>query len=212
LAGGQVDVDEDLREQLAKLLVAISRLEQVGDGDSKSVPPEALLTAANGLMAAHRWADSARYFDAYVARNASNWEAQYLRGVAHANIRGGFTSDLSSLRAYNEAIALAPTTTDQNTMARLFAYRGAIAKRLNRLDQAEYDLLLAKTKATANYELADIAYNLACVYAMTNRKQETLVQLRALRNLGKVDLVQAHLDDYFHTLRNDVDFRREAGL
>lgn len=212
LASGRVDANEDIRTDLAKLLAAVSRLEQQST-DSSTIPLEALLAAANGLMAAHRWIEAARYFDMYVAKMDANWEVQFLRGVAYANTRAGFPSNLSALRAYNEAIALAPHTIEPNLMARLFAYRGAIAKRLNRLDQAEHDLLLARNKATASYELADIAYNLACVYAMTNRKKETLSELRILRELNPQGpaIVRAHIDDYFSNLRDDPEFRREIG-
>jgi hypothetical protein len=211
LVSGQADINDEIKDDLAKLLAVVSRLEDER-GDRPAIPLEALLTAANGLMAAHRWTEAARYFDMYVAQVQDNWEVQYTRGVAHANTRGGIPANVTALRAYNEAIAFAPLDTNPNIMARLFAYRGAIAKRLNRLGQAEHDLLLARTMATARYELGDIAYNLACVYAMTSRKQETLNELRALREFGRLEAVHAHLDDYFRTLRDDPDFRREAGL
>lgn len=210
LISGRANVTENVQEDLSELLASLSRVSQRAR-DLATPPLDALRAAANGLMAARRWEEAARYFDMYVAQEDANWEVQFTRGVAHANTRGGDAANVAALRAYNEAIALAPPDARPNTMARLFGYRGAIAKRLNRLDQAEHDLLLARSKATASYELDDIAYNLACVYAMTGRKQEALAELRTLREVGKLTMVHAHLDSYFRDLRDDPDFREIVG-
>lgn len=81
------------------------------------------------------------------------WDDFYIRGVNLANSRGGDGKNLAALRAYNEAIALAPADLENNTRSRLHAYRGAILKRLGRLDEAEHDLALAQKWATATREI-----------------------------------------------------------
>lgn len=207
LVKGTARIDSEAHERLSMLLATMSRLQDQGVSAS-ALPPDALLNAAKGLMAEKRWADAAQYFDRYVERVDSDWKIQFTRGVAHANARAGAPSNLAALRAYNEAIALTPDDVDQNMRARLYTYRGAIEKRLGRLGPAEHDLLLAQSWATNHYERKDAAYNLACVYAMSGRKTEALQELRNLLELGGLQLINAHLDDYFRSLVDDPEFRR----
>src|SRR5262249_3948754 len=87
----------------------------------------------------------------YAQYRPDDWESCYSRGVAFANARRGKQTDVASLRAYNDAIAFAPRMIDDNLRARLFSYRGAILKRLGRLDENESDLSLASKYATAYY-------------------------------------------------------------
>ncbi|HEX3648759.1 MAG TPA: hypothetical protein VHV49_10030 [Pseudonocardiaceae bacterium] len=208
---GVEDVANDLRNEMKSELNLL--LEIIGNLQGKgvslgSVPAAALLEAAKGLMAQHRWGDAAKYLDEY-AKSVDDWTVQWSRGVAYANQRNGITSDVAALRAYNEAIALAPRDADLNDRARLLGYRGAILKRLRRLDEAESDLQLATRWATRDYEITDITYNLACVYAMLGRKHEMILAIRSLRSIGALSLVTSHLDDYFVSVRDDPDFRAE---
>jgi len=107
----------------------------------------------------------------------------------------------------SEAIALAPSNLDMNLRARLHGYRGAAFKRLNRLDEAESELLLAKKWATENYEISDVAYNLACIYAMSYRKQQMLEQLSFLiQNQSWKKVIKAKRE-YFGNYWHDPDFQ-----
>ncbi|MFI1170008.1 tetratricopeptide repeat protein [Streptomyces melanogenes] len=210
LVSGTATVDQQVRTALEQMEAVMSILrDRAAEG---AVPPDVELNLARALMAERRWAEAAEHFDRYVTQVEVDWEVHFVRGVAHGNTRGGPSSDLSAWRAYNEAIALLPDETEPNVSARLFAYRGAMAKRLGRYDQAESDLQLARRHATANYEITDIAYNLAAVYALAGRRDEALAELRTLRDLGHIDLVRGHLDDYFSTLRQDPEFRRITGI
>jgi tetratricopeptide (TPR) repeat protein len=108
------------------------------------------------------------------AGDSGDWEDYYIRGVNLANSREGNASDLGALRAYSEAIALVPTGLSKNDRSRLHAYRGAVLKRLGRLEEAQQDLVLAQKWAHADREINDALYNLASVAALDGRNTEAL--------------------------------------
>jgi tetratricopeptide (TPR) repeat protein len=203
-------VAENLREEIKgdlKLLLSTLANLQVKGVSLTSVPAPALLEAARGLMAEHQWGEAARYLDEY-AKSVDDWQVHWSRGVAYGNERRGIASDLAALRAYGESIALSPKTVDPNDLARLYSYKGAMLKRLGRLDEAEADLLLAKKMASRKFEMIDIAYNLSCVYAMMGRKYDAFTALRSLQALGGIDMVLGHLNDYFKDLKGEHEFRQ----
>ena len=206
--------DQQVREALARMEteVGILRDRSTSASAGDAIPPGTELNLAKALMTERRWAEAAEHFDQYVSKVDTDWEVHFARGVAHTNTRGGPSADLAALRAYNEAIVLLPDGADPNLVARLFTYRGAVAKRLGKYDQAEADLLLARRHATADYEITDISYNLAAVYALAGRRDEALTELRQLRSLGGIRRVRRHLDDYFRALRDDPDFRQITGF
>jgi hypothetical protein len=175
---------------------------------ASEVRESAKVTLAKGELVAGRWAIAASLLDE-VAKDegVTDWEHHFSRGVAHANERGGRESDLSALRAYNDALAFAPTDLDKNSRARLLTYRGAIFKRLDRTDEALSDLSLARPLATAPYEITDNLYNLACVHALRGERMEMLAALRDLKGRGgNFRAVQAHVSDYFAHFRHDAEF------
>jgi tetratricopeptide (TPR) repeat protein len=200
----------DVRETAAALVKEMKdKLSRLANMQSNVEPkPSASweLSLAMGAMAYGSFADAATHFDSYSKADDLSWQTNFARGVAHANARGGRSSDVASLRAYNDAIALAPRTLENNRRARVFAYRGAILKRLSRLDEAEADLKVALTLADARYELTDIHYNLACVYAMRGDKRAMLGELREVRDDKQyVAAVKAHRKDYFANFASDPD-------
>jgi tetratricopeptide (TPR) repeat protein len=112
--------------------------------------------------------------------DAGDWEDYYIRGVNLANQRGDTGANRAALLAYSNAIALAPVSLPSNLRSRLYAYRAALYKRLNRLEEAEQDLALAQRWATERREIEDALYNLACVLAMGANPQSALPVLRQL--------------------------------
>jgi tetratricopeptide (TPR) repeat protein len=134
--------------------------------------------------------------------------AQFLRGVAFVNIRGGSAENLAGLRSYNEAIAFAPEDIEPNTRARLFAYRGAVLKRLGRLEEAESDLLIARRHAILDYEVNDVRYNLSAVYALRGDREPMLAALREITDVRTLASVRFHLHDYYAEFRHDPELRR----
>ena len=174
--------------------------------DSQPKPGDlgAYLVKASVLTASGRWLEAAHLYDEYCRYDSDNWEVHLYRAVAYANAKAEGT-DLASLRAYNEAIALHPVDIDQRTRARLHAYRGGILKRLRRLEEAEAQLHLAEEFATAEYEKEDISYNLACIAAMRRKKQEMIALLRPLmRKRWWRDMLASELE-YFAEYRDDLD-------
>jgi tetratricopeptide (TPR) repeat protein len=176
------------------------------------VDPDLLLGRAHGLMAERNWGEAAKWFEEYARHRPDDWEANYSRGVAFANAREGARTDLHSLRAYNETIAFAPSGLAGDSRARLFAYRGAMLKRLGRLDEAEADLLLAMKHASHPYEVDDIRYNLAGVFAMRGEREQMMKMVRGLQRSPRyLGAIRAHLEDYFLSYKDDSEFLLAIG-
>jgi tetratricopeptide (TPR) repeat protein len=140
--------------------------------------------------------------------DSQDWEDYYIRGVNLANERGDSGLNVAALRAYSNAIALAPSSLPSNIRSRLYAYRGALFKRLNRLEEAEQDLVLAQRWATEDREIEDALYNIACVLAMGDSPRDALPLLKRLiqRNPDWADSVRSR-PRYFGKLFSDPDFR-----
>lgn len=176
------------------------------DANPETRDPEDHLELAKASTVAGDWLSAAKHYDEYVAVHPENWEVHFLRAVAYANTRGGNATNLASLRAYGDAIALIPKGLNLNTRARLHTYRGAMLKRLRRLDEALSDLLLAQKWASEAYEVVDNLYNLACVYAMREEKENMMECLRNLSLAPQYKHTIRH-SPYFENYRQDEDFR-----
>jgi hypothetical protein len=205
------DIPEGARRQVKRMLgelgSMIDRLAEKPTTGNAPVDPKALLTLAQGLMAEGKWLDAGKKYEEYARDRPDDWEANYVRGVAFANSRRGTETNLASLRSYNDAITFAPANIDVNTRARLFGYRGAILKRLGRLEEAEADLLLARRHATAPYEYNDVRYNLAAVYAMMGARDRLLDIIKEISPASEAFLsIHLHLHDYFRAFCNDEEF------
>ena len=211
LAAGALDnAPLEVRAALRDLLGELAdNNEARGQADPRAygVNERTALEVGKALMAEHRWSEAAKYFDEYTQANPDDWEAQRSRGIAHAMSRQGTSTDLASLKAYNQAIAVAPRSLDLNTRARLITYRAAMLKRLGRLQEAEADLLLAMQKATGELEKRDIRYNLAGVYALQQKREKVIELVRSLVGCSReMDYIRRHVKDYFSFLSGDAEF------
>lgn len=202
------DVINQIGSELSQKIDAlIGRMEQVEGQEVQVSNPEWHLELAKGHMARRRWSDAAEHFDAYTATYPDDVRTQLSRGVAYANMRGGLVTNLEALRAYNEAIAFADEGEEDWLRARLFIYRGAMLKRLERLDESEADLLIGKALAKTDYEALDVEYNLACVYAMKNDRVKLFAALKRLSGAKReLSAIRSHLDDYFSNFADDEEF------
>ena len=196
----------DIRETVGSMLDEMTRLqEKVAEREEPITDPGWHIQMAKASTISNDWLSAAEHYGEYLKHNESNWEIHFLRGVAYANYRGGLRTDLAGVRSYSEAITFCPEEIDQNLKARLHTYRGALLKRLNRLDEAESGLLLAQRWATAPYEVMDNHYNLACIFAMKKEKEKLLQQIRRLSSSPEY-LGTLPMKPYFANYRDDPDF------
>lgn len=209
------DTREHVRQLLNDLMSSIDNLTTEQSVKDENIDPDTTLALAQGFMAERRWFEAAKKYEEYARLIADNWEINYARGVAFANSRRNPETNLSSVRAYNDAIAFAPPEIEQNMRARLFAYRGAIFKRLGRLDEAEADLHIARKLATRQFEILDIHYNFACIHALRGEREKLMDSIKSIREysnyFGPISAICAHLDDYFAAYANDVEFLKAIG-
>jgi Flp pilus assembly protein TadD len=193
-----------LVEEMKNKLAQLSTIEKPVSEPAK---PDWELSLAMGTMAAGSYGEAATHFDSYATGRSDSWQAHFSRGVAHANSRKGEPSDIAALRAYNEAIALAPVDIDKNRRARLFSYRGAMLKRLSRLEEAEADIRIALSLADATHEVLDARYNLACIHALRAERELMFDQLSALKGSPQhLRAVAIHTRDYFARFAGDPEF------
>jgi tetratricopeptide (TPR) repeat protein len=219
LAIGQpaADVSDKTHAEVSELLRSIERLVrgiEATQGDAGSDEPltaEARLEIARGMLAQQRWRDAALMLDHYVQAEPADWEAQFARGAAHANSRGGAEADLSAVRAFNDALAFVPRDRDRHWLPRFFGYRGAMLKRLGRYDEAENDLRIARSLATDPDDAHDVDYNLAAVYALTGRRDDAMRLIKSLEGTRFVGGIKSHANDYFEALRDDPEFVAVVG-
>ena len=204
------DLREAATEVRAQIQELVDEMQQKlsafkSDGYSAREPAWGL-ALARGEMAAGRPSSAAKLFDEYAEEEDPRWESHFIRGVAHANAREGAESDTAALRAYNEALVLAPSNLDQDMRSRLHGYRGAILKRLGRLLEAEADLQLALKLAISARERHDALYNLAGVYALSRDRDRMLEAVRMLKgdDLYK-DAIRSHFSDYFAAYARDPE-------
>jgi Flp pilus assembly protein TadD len=173
------------------------------------LPAEALHAYAEGLAAERRWLAAADVLERYAVLKPQDWTAHHLRSVFYANARGGPQTDLAALLASSDAIANIPADLARNVKARLYGYRGAVLKRLGRLDEAESELLFANRQATRKYERTDTTYNLACVFAMQGRREDMLKAVQQIKESSEYTRsISNHLSDYFAKFASDPDLLR----
>jgi hypothetical protein len=88
-------------------------------------------------------------------------------------------------------------------------------KRLGRLNEAEADLNIARKLATRDYEILDIEYNFACIYALKGEREKLMDAIKSIRKhsnyIGPISAIHAHLNDYFASYANDEEFLKAIG-
>lgn len=109
---------------------------------------------------------------------------------------------------YCEAVAYAPKDIDENLKSRLFTYRGAMLKRLNRPSDALPDIEYGLSLAQKDREKGDALYNQACVFAQlgeTARLYDTMRTMKAYPQFFAYAL--ADTEGYFAGYSGDDKFQ-----
>jgi tetratricopeptide (TPR) repeat protein len=198
-----VDSIRPFVEELAQSVRSLQR-----DRESETtVDPDSLRALAHGELGVGNWLAAARILDDYARQCPDDFEANFSRGVAYANSRDGHGTDIAALRAYNDAVASMPKSLDSNYRARLFTYRGAMLKRMQRFDEALADFHIAETLASNEYEVTDLTYNFASTYALMGDRSRMLAVIRKIPPHSTIlPLIQARLGDYFSKFAKDEEF------
>lgn len=200
------DVKDLIEDLTSKMLQQIKELVP-SNTQNDSVIAKSRLTIAKAQMAKGNLDDAANSFEYYTSAENASWEVYFSQGVNLANIRKGQKSNRASVKAYNDAINVLPHGIENNIRARIFGYRGAILKRLHRLDEAEADLNIAIKYATGKYEIDDINYNLACVYAMHGDKVKMISTILKIKEKRIFHSIKHHFVDYFKQFETDKEFK-----
>jgi tetratricopeptide (TPR) repeat protein len=177
-----------------------------------SPAPSAQLELARAALAEQAWDHAAGLLERYTRTRPEDWEAQYARGVAHANSRIGRDADIRALQAYSDAISFLPRAHAKTWLSRLYAYRGGMLKRLCRYEEALNDLRLARHLASDGDDRNDISYNFACVYAMSGDTGAALREVRSLIDTPYIEAIAAHRHDYFASLADNSEFQAIVGV
>ena len=197
---------DNIRPLVEELSQSIKSLRNKRESDT-GVDPESLRDLAHGELGIGNWLAAASILDEYAQYRPDDFEANFSRGVAYANARGGHRTNVGALRAYNDAIASIPDRLDANNRARLFTYRGAMLKRMRRFEEALADFRIAESLATADYETADLMYNFAGAYAMMGDRNRMMEVIRRLPpNSEILPVIRARTDDYFSNFAHDEEF------
>ncbi len=205
------NLENEIKNKIDSVLVKIHEFEDSTKvkvkESSQSDDPQWYIEIAKGYTATKRWREAAEYYGKYLGIKQSDWEVHFYQGVAYQNAREGKKTDFLALGAYSNAILWIPEKLNRNFKSRIYTYKGATLKRLNRLDESEAYLLLGEKYATEEYEVYDNKYNLACIYSMKRMRKEFFEKLLELSEKpGYLYLVKAHLNDYFINYANDPEF------
>jgi tetratricopeptide (TPR) repeat protein len=179
------------------------------DGDTIA---SASLELGRASAAGGDWVVAAKYFETSLKADPEAWGSWFALATALANTRGGDDANRRALEAIDEALALAPLPVHDPMFVRMQSYRAALLKRLGKTGQALTQLLAAREYAVeGTYEADDIAYNLACVYAMRDEGEKAMAELGRARDDRFLIAASAHRHDYFASLTGSAAFEALIG-
>lgn len=192
--------EEKLQELLSKMETFVkSQSDNITDSDWH-------LAMAEGLYSTSKWEKAAFHFEKALIDKNEEWEIHFSKAVSFANTPNGKISVLKALQGYNDAICFFPKSEEDYYKARMYIYRGAMFKRLNRLEEAESDINYGLEITNNPSDQHDATYNLVCIYAMRGEKKPMLVFIEQLmEEQHLLDLIQDHLNDYFQQFKNDPE-------
>lgn len=166
------------------------------------------LSLGNGYIISKDWEKAAYHLEYASKAFPTDPNIHFTRGVCYSNMRGGIDTDRKCIDAYSKAITYI-SNSDKETRNKAYIYRGAMLKRIGKLDEAENDIKFGISQTKNKYFLADGTYNLACIYAMKGNKEQlydTIKLLKTKYNNSHMATIKYHLNDYFKDFKNDDPF------
>jgi hypothetical protein len=202
---------------IEKVDVLTSKLEKIELTFNQKEQPETIdgnyhLSVGNGYIINKDWIKAVYHLDLASQAFPNDADIHFTRGVCYANIRGGKIADSKSIEAYSNAIIYF-TDTELEIRNKAYIYRGAMFKRLGKLDEAESDLRFGLTHTINKHFKADGLYNLACIYSMKNDKENLINTIKAIKITEKsyISAIKNHQSDYFLNFKDDEEFKKLIG-
>jgi Flp pilus assembly protein TadD len=203
-----VDATE-LDAAASKMKAIISDLVEIDPVDAPAHISQYRRSVAKAAIVSGNYVEAAEQLGKLSSAPSADWSAYLREGVAYANQRGGSDTNLKALRAYSQAIALAPHDLDADRLGKLFIYRGAMLKRLNRLLEARNDLSVALSLVKDSALLMDAHYNVASIEAASGNHSAAIEHLgKIAHNDAYLQLVRHHRKDYFAGLEGNSAFEK----
>jgi tetratricopeptide (TPR) repeat protein len=164
------------------------------------------LSVGNGFLVNKEWKKAAHHLEIASLSQPEDWNLHLTIGICYANIRGGRLTNIKSIEAYTRAIIHIPVI-DKEVKGKTYIYRGAMLKRINKLDEAELDVKFGLSQTKSKRFQSDGLYNLACIYAMRNDREELFQVMNKLKPTNAyMNTIRHHLKDYFKNFENDKEF------
>ena len=155
------------------------------------------------------WVRAADHFEASLDAAPNDWGTWFALATSLANVRGGNEVNRRAIGAIDRALELAPPTVESQTILRMKTYRAAVLKRLGEIDESLAQLLAVESEAQPGTDEGDdIAYNLACVYAIRGDGENAVRQLRLIHDDRFLIAAAAHRHDYFSSLLDYEPFNK----
>jgi tetratricopeptide (TPR) repeat protein len=202
LTGDFIEKVDILTSKLEKIELSVNQ-----NGHTVSIDGTYHLSIGNGYIISEDWVKATYHLDLASQAFPNDSNIHFTRGVCYANIRGGIETDCKSIEAYSRAIIYLKDS-EKETRNRSYIYRGAMFKRIGKLDEAECDIKFGLANTLNRDFQADGLYNLACIYAMYGDKENLLGTIKLIKQADKSYLlaIKYHLSDYFVNFKNDADF------
>lgn len=208
------NLTDDFRGKVDNLTSKLEKIELVVNQSSHEeiIDGSYHLSVGNGYIISKDWEKATYHLDLASQAFPSDSNIHFTRGVCYANIRGGVETDRRSVDAYSKAIVYLPSI-EKETRNKAYIYRGAMFKRLGKLDEAECDIRFGLSYTLNKHFKADGLYNLACIHAMRNEKEDLLSVIQTIKqtDISYLSVIKYHFSDYFRDFKDDVDFKKLIG-
>jgi hypothetical protein len=193
---------DSLTSKLEKIELAVNQ-----NGNSEIIDGSYHLSIGNGYIVSKDWVKATYHLDLASQAFPHESNIHFTRGVCYANLRGGTETDIKSIDAYSKAIIYF-SETEKETRNKTYIYRGAMFKRLGKLDEAECDIKFGLSQTINKHFQADGLYNLACIYAMRNDKENLFGVIKVIKqtDFSYISAIKYHLMDYFKNFKDNEDF------